>query len=186
MSRAPVEVLWCHNESSKKHKRVNGWSFPPTVDRHLRKLLADKRVLHLFGGLAKWGTRLDIDPTTRPHVLGDAWLPPFRKDSFDVVVLDPPYESVHLREMRQLLDPAAFVAREQVLWLHTMWIDSIGPLRLEHSWLIRVGNRRVIRCLQVFRVAEVKRRPEMWFTNGPATRYNRWLTGQRGLFEARS
>src|SRR4051812_2700720 len=84
----PIEVLWCSNQRSK---RSNGWSFPPNVERHLRTLTEGQRVLQLFGGLSKWGVRMDIDPVTRPHVFADAWLPPFVKNAFNVVILDPPY-----------------------------------------------------------------------------------------------
>lgn len=49
-------------------------------------------VLHLFGGHAEFGIRLDADPGTHPHVVGNAFFPPFRCESFDVVVADPPYE----------------------------------------------------------------------------------------------
>lgn len=79
MSR-PVEILWCGNARAG---RSNGWSFPPAVERHLRQLTAGKRVLQQFGGLARWGVKLDVDRTTCPHVIGDAWLPPFQRDAFD-------------------------------------------------------------------------------------------------------
>jgi hypothetical protein len=78
--RENVGVLWCANQ---RHRAGNGWSFPPKVERHLRELTKGKRVCQLFGGLSRWGVKLDIDTVTKPHVIGDAWMPPFRRDAFD-------------------------------------------------------------------------------------------------------
>jgi len=174
VTRFPVDVLWCGNARSG---RSNGWSFPPRVHRHLRELTRGKRVCHLFGGLSSFGTRIDIDPTTRPHVLADAWLPPFVMNAFDVVVLDPPYFNINQQMKNQLLRGAAYIARESVIWFHTMWIASDAACRLERAWLVRVGDSCAVRCLQVFTPPANKPRPRLEFTRGPAIRYNRWLGG---------
>jgi hypothetical protein len=178
VERPPVDVLWCGNARSG---RSNGWSFPPRVERHLRELTQGKRVCHLFGGLSKFGTRLDIDPVTNPHVRGDAWLPPFVKDAFDVVVLDPPYVGINQQMKQQLLRGAAYIARESVIWFHTMWIASDSHCRLERAWLVRVGDSCSVRCIQVFSSPADKPRPRMHFSRGPAIRYNRWLRGEVAL-----
>lgn len=59
------------------------------------EITAGQSVLHLFGGQATWGRRLDIDSTLKPDVIGDAWLPPFKRDAFDVVIIDPPYAGIN-------------------------------------------------------------------------------------------
>lgn len=179
--RRPVGVLWCSNQRSG---RSNGWSFPPNVDRHLREMCEGKRVCHLFGGLSKFGTRIDIDPITRPDIIADAWLPPFKKDAFDVVILDPPYVNINQQMKQQLLRAAAYIAKESVIWFHTMWIASDKGLQLNQSWLVRVGDSCSVRCIQEFRVlrrGRYKTKPLNYFTRGPAIKYNRWLTGQTGL-----
>jgi len=168
----PTEVLWCSNQ---RQGTSNRWSFPPRVNRHLRELTKGKRVCHLFGGLAAFGTRIDVDPTTQPHVLADAWLPPFVKNAFDVVILDPPYIHLNQQMKSQLLRGAAYIAREQVIWFHTIWIAGDVSCALERAWLVRVGDTCAVRCLQVFRTATEKPRPRLKFTRGPAIRYNRWL-----------
>lgn len=174
LERVPVEVLWCGNNRTG---RSNGWSFPPRVDRHLRELTTGKRICHLFGGMARFGTRIDIDRTVNPHVIADAWLPPFVKDAFDVVILDPPYVSINQQMKQQLLRGAAYIARETVIWFHTMWIASDSHCRLERAWLVRVGDSCAVRCIQVFRTPAEKPKPRLHFTRGPAIRYNRWLAG---------
>jgi len=139
-------------------------------------------VLHLFGGLASFGTRLDIDPSTKPDFVGDAWLPPFGRDEFDVVVLDPPYFRLNQQEKNQLLSNAAWIARNRVVWFHTIWIASDTRLNSERAWLVRVGNTCYVRCLQYFKVnQERKREPLRYIERGPAMKYNRWLMGDQPL-----
>lgn len=178
--RRRIGVLWCSNQRTC---RSNGWRFPPNVEKHLRKLTAGKRVCHLFGGMSRWGTRIDIDRTVRPHVLADAWLPPFVEDAFDVVILDPPYVAMNQQMKQALLRQASWIARERVIWFHTQWIAGTTALPLSRAWLVRVGDSCACRCIQVFRVNRAKRQrlATPHFTRGPAIKYNRWLAGQTGL-----
>jgi len=176
--RPPVDVLWCSNA---RQGRSNGWSFPPRVNHLLREFCAGRRVLQLFGGLSKFGTKLDIDPTTKPHVLGDAWLPPFVMNAFDVTIIDPPYMGINQQMKNALLRGAAYVSAEYVIWFHTMWVASDTSLTLERAWLVRVGDSCACRCIQVFRTKAEKTAPRTYFTRGPAIRYNRWLAGELPL-----
>jgi len=173
-----IDVLWCSNN---RHGRSNGWSFPPKVERLLRDLTDGKRVGHLFGGMSRFGVRLDIDPVTRPHVIGDAWLPPFVRDAFDVVILDPPYIGINQQMKQTLLRSAAWIARERVVWFHTQWIAADARMKLDRAWLVRVGDSCAVRCIQVFTTSPEKQRPRLYFSRGPAIRYNRWLSGQLPL-----
>lgn len=138
-------------------------------------------MLQLFGGLSKWGIRIDIDPITRPHVLADAWLPPFVKDAFDVVIIDPPYYGINQQMKQQLLRAAAYLAKRRVIWFHTMWIAGDARMTLERAWLVRVGDSCACRCVQVFKVPRDKSKPRNFFTRGPAIKYNRWLRGELKL-----
>jgi hypothetical protein len=170
------EVLWCAN------RRGNGWSFPREVDRLLREMVGARSCLHLFGGLARWGTRLDIDPITSPDVMGDAWLPPFDTGTFDVVILDPPYIRLNAQMKNALFQNAAAIAREQVVWFSTTWMASGARMRPERAWLVRVGDNCLVRCLQVWRVSAAAEK--VWprrFARGPARKYNRWLAQPAGL-----
>jgi hypothetical protein len=172
------EVLWCPN--GRRGGRGDGWAFPRGVEKLLRAETEGKSVLHLFGGKAQWGVRLDIDPATRPHVIGDAWLPPFAEASFDVVILDPPYNHINAQMKNALLRGAAFCSREFVVWFSTLWIAGAHGLKLERSWLVRVGDHCYVRGLQVFRVTK-RLTPTRMFTRGPAMKYNRWLMQPQGL-----
>lgn len=173
------EALWCSN---RRQGASNRWSYPPAVERLLRTVTDGRTVLQLFGGRARWGVRLDIDPATKPHVRGDAWMPPFGRDSFNVVIIDPPYMGINQQMKQTLIRGAAFVAREHVYWFHTQWVAPDSGMRRERSWLIRVGDSCACRCLIEWRVvARVKPIPVLNFTRGPALKYNRWLHGEQGL-----
>jgi hypothetical protein len=175
LPRPRPEPLWCSNNRAGA---LNRWSFPPAVEKLLRDVTAGRTVLHLFGGRSKWGTRMDIDPATRPHVIADAWLPPFGRDTFDVVIIDPPYVGMNQQMKQLLIRGAAFIAREHVYWFHTHWTAPDSGMRRERSWLVRVGDSCACRCLIEWRVgARNKPVPIVHFTRGPAMKYNRWLAG---------
>lgn len=179
MKAAPrPETLWCPNQ---RQGTSNRWSYPRAVEKLLLELTAGKSVLQLFGGFSRWGVKLDIDPTTRPHVRGDAWMPPFGRDSFDVVMVDPPYMGINQQMKQTLLRGAAFLAREHVYWFHTQWVAPDTGMRRERSWLIRVGDSCACRCLIQWRVYGAKPLPSHHFTRGPALKYRRWLAGGQSL-----
>ena len=172
------ETLWCSNTRGGGSNR---WSYPPNVEKLLREITEGKTVLQLFGGLSRWGLKLDIDPITKPHVLGDAWMPPFRKDAFDVVLVDPPYSGINQQMKQVLLRGAAYVAKERVIWFHTQWVAPDSGMHRERSWLVRVGDSCACRCIIEWSVRPEKKPPMLRFTRGPALKYNRWLVGNVGL-----
>jgi hypothetical protein len=177
--RPPCEILWCPND--KNVEKYAGWSFPPAVETKIRDLCGAGSVLHLFGGRAKFGVRLDIDPAVHPHVIGDAWLPPFAMASFDTVILDPPYDHMDREMLGALMASASYVARWQVLWLHQLWAPSQFGLALQQGWMVRIGDNHYVRCLQQFRRTRRVIHPPKRFTRGPAMKYNRWLAGEMPL-----
>lgn len=102
---------------------------------------ADGSVLHLYGGLARFGTRLDMDDKTSPDVIGNALYPPFKCKSFDYVVVDPPYTDLRGGLGPILITPAACIARKKVFWLHTHHNVKTGlGLRTNRWWLGSSGT----------------------------------------------
>jgi len=68
-------------------------SFPLHFEKKLWRLLGcPEKVLHPFGGLCEIGDSVDLNETTTPTWVGDAhdlhWIP---DESYDLVILDPPY-----------------------------------------------------------------------------------------------
>lgn len=178
-SRRPqTEILWCPNGSKAIVRRRLVVS--PAGRKKTKRALGEGTVVHFFGGKSKFGTRMDIDLMTNPDVLADAWLPPFAPCSFDTVILDPPYVSVSREVMLALFCAASFTAARQVIWFHTIWAPSGAGLRLRESWLVRVGDSCLVRCLQRFqKVRQVS--PMRRFHRGPQMKYNRWLISPQGL-----
>lgn len=174
----PLKLIWCGTNRPRKKfgERKNGWSFPPAVRELLLQELEGKTCLHLFGGAADFGVRLDLDPRTRPDVIGDAFLPPFAKNSFDAVILDPPYYQMRQQEKVALMRAAGWIARESVYWFHTVWIATDSTMPLDSAWLIRVGDQCAVRVLQRFKVSPTKRPPLQLheFTRGEPLKYKRW------------
>jgi hypothetical protein len=180
-TREPIGIFWCGNLSFKRGEK---WAFPHQVERFLREHCEGRSTLHLFGGRARFSTRLDVDPATRPHIVGDAFLPPFRESSFEIVIVDPPYPPyLHLSPstVRPLLMQAAYIAKRQVIWFAPLWISGYCFLRLERSWMVRVGDYCEIRVLQFLRPTLPKWPPVKKFTHGPAVKYNRWLIQPEAL-----
>ena len=68
-------------------------SFPLHFEKKLWRLLGcPEKVLHPFGGLAEIGDFVDLNETTAPTWVGDAHNLHFiEDDSYDLVILDPPY-----------------------------------------------------------------------------------------------
>jgi hypothetical protein len=180
-----VELLNCSRPP--RTRRGEGWTFPVTVRDVILRENEGLSILHLFGGRADFGTRMDIDPFTRPDVIADAWMPPFRKGSFDVVILDPPYvgdfRNLNAQKLICLFLAATWIAKRRVIWFHPNWIDTKARVRFEKGWVVRIGRGCACRALQFFRVPapSKKLRPPTHFRRGSAIRYNRWLAQPQGL-----
>lgn len=86
--------------------------FPQHFEENLIRFLGyPDKILHPFGGRAQFGTRVDLDPLTEPDVVGDAHKLPFDDESFDCVILDPPYsdrEALELYGVTRRLEPGKF------------------------------------------------------------------------------
>lgn len=59
------------------------------------------KILHPFGGKAIYGIRCDIKSEVNPDVICDAHNLPFEDESFDVVILDPPYSEDYSKRLYQ-------------------------------------------------------------------------------------
>ena len=171
-------VIYCNGHAGGSQ----GWSFPLPVRRRLQRDLDGLSVLHLFGGRATFGTRIDIDPINRPDVIADAWLPPFGKNSFDSVVLDPPYESFGRHCRFRLGVTAAWIARRYVVWFSSFAATSLPGCRVEKWWTVIVNNDAYVRQLAFFVPTGDKLTPDVrFFDRGPARRYNRWISQPNSL-----
>jgi len=125
-------------------------AFPLYFEENLVKLLGyPEHILQPFGGMSTIGTRMDIDPLLEPDVVGDAHDLPFPDESFDCVILDPPYsdEEALLIYGTPKLKPKRYVA------------EAVRALR-PGGWLVAYSDRepaRPPRCNHTMRIVVVLR-----------------------------
>jgi hypothetical protein len=145
-------------------------AFPLHFEQNLVRLLGyPEKVLHPFGGMAEIGTRVDLNPTVQPDVLADAHELPFAAESFDLVVLDPPYSDEEALELYETppLRPRVYTAEAVRVLREGGWLAVYGdreparPPRTNHTLrimvVLRPGHRP--RVCMVFQ----KRKPGMPF-----------------------
>jgi SAM-dependent methyltransferase len=120
--------------------------FPLYFEQNLVQLLGyPEYILHPFGGRAEFGMRVDLDPLLEPDLVADAHDLPLADESFDCVILDPPYSDEEARELYQTtvkLRPAVYIG------------EAVRVLR-EGGWLVIYGDReprRPARCNHAFRI----------------------------------
>lgn len=140
-------IVWTLPRPAKS--RYKG-AFPLYFEQNLVQLLGyPDRILHPFGGMAEIGTRVDLNPTLEPDVIADAHALPFEDESFDLVILDPPYSDEEARELYDTpkLRPGVYT-REAV--------RVLAP----GGWLVVYGDRepaRPARCNHTMRIIVVLR-----------------------------
>ncbi len=156
--------------------------FPRFFEENLVKLLGwPEKILQPFGGRAEYGDRIDLDPLTEPTWVGDAhdlsklWTVDGREcaagiydNSYDLVLLDPPYsqeEALELYGTTKRLRPGKYVAEAVRVTKPGGWVvlysdrEPRRPAYTNHAMRIVV----ILRPGHSPRVAGVfqKRRPGM-------------------------
>jgi hypothetical protein len=179
----PTDILWCGTNRPRKKfgQRKDGFSFPPAVREFFLQQTQGHTVLHLFGGKADFGYRLDIDPMVKPDVVGSVWEAEkfFQRNQFEDVILDPPYMQYRQQEKRALLIRAAWIASRYVWWFGTTKIATDSSLKLQKIWYCDCGVQCAVRLIQQFAVAPRKRKPsenDLQRGEGLALKYRNWRT----------
>jgi hypothetical protein len=144
--------------------------FPLYFEQNLIQLLGyPENILQPFGGMAEYGTRVDLKPGIGADLISDAHDLPMADDLFDCVILDPPYSDEEALKLYDTppLKPAVYV-REAVRvlkpggWL-CLYTDKepARPPRCNHTMRIVV----ILRPHHSPRICGVfqKRKPGMPF-----------------------
>lgn len=121
--------------------------FPLYFEQNLNQLLGyPERILQPFGGRAELGVRMDINADLQPDVIGDAHNLPFEDESFDCVILDPPYSDEEALDLygTPKLKPAAYIKEAVRVLVPGGWLALYGdrepsrPTRCNHTMRIMV------------------------------------------------
>lgn len=147
-------------------------SFPLHFEQKLWKLMGrPEKVLHPFGGLSEIGDSVDLNATTTPTWVGDAhdlhWI---ADETYDFVILDPPYSDEEARTLygtTKKLRPAQYTREAVRVCKPGGWVvvytdrEPNRPPRCNHTMRIVV----VLRPSHRPRIAGVfqKRKPGMPF-----------------------
>jgi len=97
-------ISWVLPRPRKTNKYIGG--FPLHFEKKVIRLLGfdeikDKdKILHPFGGMSEFGIRVDIKPEVKPDFVGDAHnLEMFKDNTFELVILDPPYNEEYSKRL---------------------------------------------------------------------------------------
>lgn len=120
-------------------------SYPPGYLKRVLSLFPEitpkSRVLHLFSGTLRAGPYIRLDLKNSPDVRGDAQYLPFRKESFDLIIADPPYSERHAVKYKVPYPNKRTVFEE--IWMvlktggHLVWLDQVHPMYSKndfHLW----------------------------------------------------
>ena len=144
--------------------------FPLHFEPNLMQILGYPRdVLQPFGGLAEMGVRVDINPEVNPDIVADAHDLPLPDESFDCVILDPPYsdEEAQLLYQTPPLRPGMYIKEAVRVLKEGGWLcvytdrEPRRPARCNHTLRIIVVLRpgHTTRTCMIFQ----KRKPGMPF-----------------------
>lgn len=121
------------------------------------------KVLHLCSGSMRRGVCVDLRRSMKPTVQADVRRLPFRDESFDWVMADPPYSEEYAGNLYgtgsaypkplQIINEAARVLRPggRVGLLHFQVPMSRPPMKMQGTWGITTGAGYAIRVWTVFR-----------------------------------
>lgn len=126
------------NPKSPKYRFKKAWSWPVEIENKIRSL-CEGFTLHVCSGDSTIGdVRLDL---TKPaDIKGDMFHLPFRPESFDTVLCDPPWHlPYHLRGklLRQLRDCLKAGGR---LIFNCFWFPKTRGLDVDREIFVGVPN----------------------------------------------
>jgi len=155
------EVWWLPRPRRNKYKG----GFPLHFETRLYRSLGsppEASILHPFGGRADIGLINDLNPEVEPDTMHDAHcLPEEWADRFQVVLLDPPYDDKHSRELydtgklhpKKFMAEAVRVCKPGGYVVHYHWYLAPRPAGCSWARLITVVTRvyHKARIVSIFR-----------------------------------
>jgi len=124
-----------------RYKFKKAWSWPESVEKFISLFLVSPS-LHIFCGESDLGD-IRVDLHTDADVKADAFHLPFRNESFQTIVADPPWHlAYHLRP--KLIREIARVLRTsgKLIWNAPWWPNS-RHLKVEEVWYAKPNTYRI-------------------------------------------
>lgn len=156
-------LIWKHPEFDEP--RYPGM-FPKGCEKRLWRLLGKpnpKTILHVFGGRAEIGVRIDINPSVFPDHVMDAHHLEFLDESFKVVICDPPFSDsnnwneyknpdAQSLDMNQWLSEASRVCQKNgFIVVRHFWRTKAPPkCSLWMVVILEQCKKRFIHMVQIF------------------------------------
>lgn len=144
-----LDSVWVLGQNYQADSNLYG-AYPPNYLERIWALFPDidesSKILHLFSGtLAPCpGIRVDIkiqDPVNRffqPDVMANAEYLPFKNNSFDIILADPPYGERDAVKYGTKLPNKRNVFEEANRTLksggHLVWLDTRHPMYRKDTW----------------------------------------------------
>lgn len=94
MGTIPVETIWLPRPSSKYPG-----CYPLHFEKKIPDLLKTQNFIHAFSGMATIGHTVDINKDCNPKTVASIENLPFKNDSFDGAMADPPYNKEFARKL---------------------------------------------------------------------------------------
>ena len=140
-------------------------SYPPNYLKRIMSLFPDaKRILHLFSGSLQKGNYIRFDINKPSDIIGDAHKLPFKPNSFDLILADPPYS---LEDAKHYGKP--LINRNKVVFQcssilepkgYLVWLDQVLPMFKKENLnlcgligIVRSTNHR-FRIVSIFKKQE--------------------------------
>ena len=124
-----------------RYKFKKAWSWPESVEKFISLFLVSPS-LHIFCGESDLGD-IRVDLHTDADVKADAFHLPFRNESFQTIVADPPWHlAYHLRP--KLIREIVRVLKTggKLIWNAPWWPNS-RHLKVEEVWYAKPNTYRI-------------------------------------------
>lgn len=156
-----VYAIWCLGKDYRNKTWYYGAYPPGYVDRVTAMFpdVRDARKLHVFSGSLEASsiTTLDINPATRPSIVGDVCnvADIFKGEpKFRLILADPPYSSDDAKRygtpMVNRRRAMAALAQVTAPRGHLVWLDTVWPMYRNADWrtvgriaIVRSTNHRI-------------------------------------------
>lgn len=145
--------VWLLGNNYKSKNKYYG-EYPPTYLNRVYSLFPDaENVLHIFSGMVEYGhwkneITIDLNESLKPKIVGNCQNLPFKENSFDLILADPPYSSADAVKYNCKMPNRKAVIHECYKILkpngYLVWLDTTYPMYTKKEFNL-IGTIGIIR-----------------------------------------